>query len=85
QEECCILRVPSVTVRDVTERAETIEVGSNVLTGSDPASIERAMRIAVDLPRDWTPPPEYLESGVSTAVAKIVLGYDHGTAGGRGR
>ncbi len=30
QEECAILGVPSVTVRDVTERAETVECGANI-------------------------------------------------------
>src|SRR5205814_451087 len=29
QEECCIFGVPNVTVRDVTERPETLEAGSN--------------------------------------------------------
>ena len=33
QEECCILGVPAVTVRDTTERPETVECGSNVLSG----------------------------------------------------
>ena len=28
QEECCLFNVPNVTVRDVTERAETVEVGT---------------------------------------------------------
>ena len=83
QEECSIFHVPSVTVRDVTERAETIEAGSNILSGSDPASIERAARVAVDLPHDWTPPAEYLERHVSTAVAKIVLGYDDAAHAGQ--
>lgn len=76
QEECCIFRVPSVTVRDVTERAETVEVGGNILSGSNEADVERAVGIALDLPPEWTPPAEYLEPHVSTAVAKIVLGYD---------
>ena len=35
QEECAIFRVPSVTLRDVTERPETIEAGSNMLAGVD--------------------------------------------------
>ena len=35
QEETCILGVPNVTLRDVTERPETIECGSNVLAGCD--------------------------------------------------
>jgi len=33
QEETCILGVPCVTLRDNTERPETLEVGSNVLAG----------------------------------------------------
>ena len=33
QEECCIFGVPTVTMRDVTERPETIECGSNLLAG----------------------------------------------------
>ncbi len=33
QEECCILGVPCVTLRESTERPETIQVGANVLAG----------------------------------------------------
>lgn len=39
QEEACILRVPCVTLRYNTERPETLEVGSNVLAGTDPNEI----------------------------------------------
>lgn len=35
QEETCILGVPCVTLRDNTERPETLEVRSNVLAGAD--------------------------------------------------
>lgn len=34
QEETCILGVPCVTLRDNTERPETLEVGANVLSGA---------------------------------------------------
>jgi len=39
QEETCILQTPCVTLRENTERPETLDVGSNVLTGPDPESI----------------------------------------------
>jgi len=33
QEEACILGVPCVTLRENTERPETVDVGANVLAG----------------------------------------------------
>lgn len=74
QEECSILRVPSVTVRDVTERPETIEAGSNVLAGVDPETILRVVRTVLAHPPDWEPPAGYLERNVARKVAKIILG-----------
>jgi UDP-N-acetylglucosamine 2-epimerase (non-hydrolysing) len=75
QEECCIFRVPNVTIRDVTERPETVESGSNILSGADPEMIVQAVDLVLNSSCDWTPPSEYIEQHVSTAVAKIVLGY----------
>ena len=43
QEETCILGVPCVTLRDNTERPETIEGGSNILAGTHP---ERILEVA---------------------------------------
>lgn len=39
QEETCILKVPCVTLRENTERPETLEVGSNLLAGTNPEKI----------------------------------------------
>ncbi len=75
QEECSILKVPNVTLRDVTERPETIECGSNILSGGDPESIERATSLALSLPAAWEPPKEYMATHVSQTVSKIVLGH----------
>ena len=77
QEECCLFNVPNVTVRDVTERAETVEVGSNILSGADPDMIVNTMQIALETSRAWTPPVEYAEPQVARTVVKIVLGYAH--------
>src|SRR2546423_952087 len=43
QEETCIFGVPNVTIRDVTERPETVECGSNIIAGTDSAAIERSV------------------------------------------
>lgn len=75
QEECCIFGVPAVTLRDVTERPETIECGSNVLSGGDPSEIARIAGMVLRAPAKWTPPAEYLQENVAATVARIVLGY----------
>ncbi len=77
QEECSIFGVPNVTIRDVTERAETIEVGSNILSGGGKDDLIRAINVVLHTASDWTPPIEYTEKDVSRTVAKIVLGYHH--------
>jgi UDP-N-acetylglucosamine 2-epimerase (non-hydrolysing) len=74
QEECCILGIPTVTLRDATERPETMECGSNILSGCSPTSILNCAAIAMDR-HDWTPPPEYMVRQVSQTVLKIMNGY----------
>jgi len=75
QEECCLFHVPTVTIRDVTERPETVECGSNMLAGVDPGTVVDCVHAVTTLRPAWTPPPEYLAPDVSSTVAKIVLGY----------
>jgi UDP-N-acetylglucosamine 2-epimerase (non-hydrolysing) len=75
QEECCIFGVPNVTVRDVTERPETMEAGSNIISGADTTSIIRCVELAATEKTKWVPPAEYLVENVAETVAKIVLGY----------
>jgi UDP-N-acetylglucosamine 2-epimerase (non-hydrolysing) len=75
QEECCLFQVANVTLRDVTERPETIECGSNILSGVEPQTIARCVRAVMDQASAWTVPPEYLAPNVSSTVAKLVLGY----------
>ncbi|MEM6455655.1 MAG: UDP-N-acetylglucosamine 2-epimerase (non-hydrolyzing) [Acidobacteriota bacterium] len=72
QEECCLLRVPSVTLRDVTERPETVECGSAVLAGADPDRIVMLVDRAIHRPADWTPPAEYLMPHVAQTVVNLL-------------
>jgi UDP-N-acetylglucosamine 2-epimerase (non-hydrolysing) len=80
QEECSILRVPNVTMRDVTERPETIEMGSNIVAGIDEADVIRAVEIALASAPDWDPPPEYMRRNVSDIAARITLAHYEGLA-----
>ncbi len=77
QEECCIYKVPNITMRDVTERPETVECGSNILSGADPESIFNCARLVMSQEPDWTPPVEYLVKDVSSTIARIITGYLH--------
>ena len=75
QEEGCILRVPTVTLRDVTERPETLECGSNILSGCDPGDLLRCLSVVLGRQTDWNIPPEYLDNQVSRTVSSLLLGY----------
>lgn len=75
QEECAIFGIPNVTLRDVTERPETIECGSNILSGASEDTIVRSTELAVSNRSKWTAPADYLIDNVSETVSKIVLGY----------
>jgi UDP-N-acetylglucosamine 2-epimerase (non-hydrolysing) len=82
QEECAILRVPNLTLRDVTERPETIECGSNMLGGSDPDLLAQCIETIMSLEPVWTAPPEYMTRHVSDTVLRIVTGFHLGRRGG---
>jgi UDP-N-acetylglucosamine 2-epimerase (non-hydrolysing) len=56
QEEACILKVPCVTLRDNTERPETLEVGSNILAGTDPHKIVNKTGIMLKRKISWENP-----------------------------
>jgi len=56
QEEACILGVPCVTLRENTERPETLAVGSNMLAGTDASRIVLAARNMLELRREWSNP-----------------------------
>lgn len=55
-EEACILQVPCVTLRENTERPETIDVGSNMLVGTDPEKILDGATQMLSRQRTWKNP-----------------------------
>jgi UDP-N-acetylglucosamine 2-epimerase (non-hydrolysing) len=42
-EETTVMGIPCITLRDNTERPETVEIGTNELIGTDPAAIKPAL------------------------------------------
>ncbi|MDR0267000.1 non-hydrolyzing UDP-N-acetylglucosamine 2-epimerase [Paenibacillus sp.] len=74
QEECCIMQVPTVTMRETTERPETVDCGSNVITGLDASVIAHAADMMLALTPKWVCPEGYLAENVSDKVVKFLLG-----------
>ncbi|MFQ6067602.1 MAG: non-hydrolyzing UDP-N-acetylglucosamine 2-epimerase, partial [bacterium] len=56
QEESCILGVPCVTLRDNTERPETVEVGANYIAGIKPRGILKGVETMLNLKGGWQNP-----------------------------
>ena len=56
QEEACILGVPCVTLRDNTERPETLDVGANVLAGVSSERIMGGARQMMETEAGWKNP-----------------------------
>jgi UDP-N-acetylglucosamine 2-epimerase (non-hydrolysing) len=50
QEETTVLGIPCVTLRENTERPITVEMGTNIIAGTNPASIVAAAFRALDSP-----------------------------------
>jgi UDP-N-acetylglucosamine 2-epimerase (non-hydrolysing) len=76
QEESCLLGVPSVILRDHTERPETVECGASVLSGADPQRILSLVRMVTREGRSpWSIPFEYLRTNVAETVVRILLSH----------
>jgi len=56
QEECCILHVPCITLRQNTERPETVNVGANMLVGCNPHQIIEGAKIVTKKKPVWMNP-----------------------------
>jgi UDP-N-acetylglucosamine 2-epimerase (non-hydrolysing) len=72
QEESCILHTPCVTLRDNTERPETIEVGANMLAGVMPDNILDAARNMLARGNSWQNP--FGDGKAGDRIAQIILG-----------
>lgn len=56
QEEACILQTPSLTLRENTERPETIEVGASILVGHNKEKIIYSAEKILSINKNWPNP-----------------------------
>lgn len=73
QEETQIFKVPSITIRNTTERQETIENGSTILTGMNYKKMIDAYNTIKYMTNNWDDIPEYIVENVSDRVIKILF------------
>lgn len=71
QEETCILGVPCVTLRDNTERPETLEAESNVLAGSSATEMVKGVRFMLERGNGWKNPFGNGTSGAT--IANLII------------
>ncbi|MBW6518668.1 MAG: UDP-N-acetylglucosamine 2-epimerase (non-hydrolyzing) [ANME-2 cluster archaeon] len=71
QEEACILGVPCITLRDNTERPETIETGANLLAGIEPLSIAKAANEMMVKRTSWKNP--FGDGNSSDRILNIIM------------
>lgn len=74
QEECCLFHVPAVTLRDTTERPETILCGSNILVGCNESTILDGVNIVTQTNYSWDIPSEYTDLHVTDKVLRLLVG-----------
>jgi UDP-N-acetylglucosamine 2-epimerase (non-hydrolysing) len=71
QEEACTLKIPCITIRDNTERPETVTVGANIIAGRKPEVILKAAKKMMMKRRNWKNP---LGNGhASDKILKVLM------------
>ena len=74
QEECCLFNIPTVTMRDTTERPETVECGSNIISGLSSQNILDCTNLMLKAGSDWDYPVGYIDDNVSDKIIKYLQG-----------
>lgn len=73
QEEMCLFNRPVITIRDTTEREETVLCGANIVCGLDEKRMMEACQHIETMSTGWVPPEDYVTRNVSAIVANILM------------
>jgi UDP-N-acetylglucosamine 2-epimerase (non-hydrolysing) len=71
QEEACILQVPCITIRENTERPETLTVGANKLVRLDRSLFDKAYRFHQQHKRKWVQP--FGDGHTAEKILEVIL------------
>lgn len=74
QEEACIMKVPCVTLRENTERVETIKIGANLLAGVEPVRITESVYTMLHKRITWQNP--FGDGHASSNIIEKMLDFD---------
>ena len=72
-EEATVLNIPCITLRDTTERPETVDIGTNELAGEDTSRLQFLMKKIIN--NDWKTGgiPENWDGKTSERIVDILL------------
>lgn len=73
QEECSILKIPNIILREKTERPETIEAGSSIISFNNTKDVLNAINFSINISDPSDDVPGYLNLNVSNKILKIIL------------
>lgn len=76
-EETTVMGVPCITLRDNTERPETVSIGTNELIGTDPKAIAPAMKILFDGQWKKGAIPVKWDGKTAGRIVKALLSLNH--------
>ena len=71
QEEACVLHVPCVTLRENTERPETVDVGANIVAGVSSGEILASVEVMLNRGRDWVNP--YGDGNAGEKILQVLI------------
>ena len=80
-EEASLLHVPAITIRNVHERPEGMDVGTLIMSGLETETVLDSVRVTIDQHErnaaSFKVPSDYSNHSVSKQIVKIVLSYTH--------
>lgn len=73
QEETTYLKIPCITMRENTERPSTVDIGTNIIVGTDPEKIINATMSAIDGKGKKGAVPELWDGKTADRIVDILL------------